>query len=263
MAIFGDYARYYNLLYRDKDYAGETDFVLGTLQRAGTTPQSLLDLGCGTGRHALEMAKRGLAVTGVDMSDMMLDMGRSALQSAALPAGTPLPQLRKGDARTVRLEQRFAAVTSLFHVMSYQTSEADALSLLRTAHAHLVPEGLFLFDFWYGPCVLTERPQPREKHLEDAATRLVRHATPVLRPNDDCVEVHYAVELADKASGQVRELQEVHTMRYWFLPQLRYLSALAGFTQVAEGAWMEQGPPSDATWGVWMLVRKGSDPSAA
>ena len=78
MAIFGDYARYYNLLYRDKDYAGETDFVLGTLHRAGTTPQSLLDLGCGTGRHALEMATRGLAVTGVDMGIGRL-IGRKGL----------------------------------------------------------------------------------------------------------------------------------------------------------------------------------------
>ena len=261
MAIFGDYARYYNLLYRDKDYAGEADYVLGTLRCAGAAPRTLLDLGCGTGRHALEMAKRGIAVTGVDMSAVMLDMGRAALADAALPEGTPPPQLQSGDARNVRLGQNFDAVTSLFHVMSYQTTETDALALLRTARAHLAPGGLFLFDFWYGPCVLTERPQPREKHLEDAATRLVRQATPVLRINDDRVEVHYTVQLTDKATGAVSELREVHDMRYWFLPQVRHLATLAGFEFVAEGAWMEQGPPSDATFGVWMLVRKDNRPA--
>ena len=71
-AVFGDYAHYYNLLYADKDYAGETAFVLGLLRRDGRNPQTLLDLGCGTGRHALEMAKHGVAVTGVDLSPTML-----------------------------------------------------------------------------------------------------------------------------------------------------------------------------------------------
>lgn len=76
MSIFGDYARYYNLLYQDKEYAAETEFILECLTRYGGMPATLLDLGCGTGRHALEMARRGVCVTGVDMSATMLEMGR-------------------------------------------------------------------------------------------------------------------------------------------------------------------------------------------
>jgi len=68
MTIFGDYARYYDVLYQDKDYAGEADFVLSCLVRRQGEPRTLLDLGCGTGRHGLEMARRGVSVTGVDMS---------------------------------------------------------------------------------------------------------------------------------------------------------------------------------------------------
>ena len=123
--MFGDYAKYYNLLYQDKNYAEETDFVLGLLTNDNRALHSLLDLGCGTGRHALELARKGLAVEGVDISETMLDMGRQML-SAVRPAPADLPVLREGDIRAVRLGKTFDAVICLFHVMSYQNNDEDA-----------------------------------------------------------------------------------------------------------------------------------------
>lgn len=96
MTIFGDYARYYDVLYQDKDYAGEADFVLSCLVRRQGEPRTLLDLGCGTGRHGLEMARRGVSVTGVDMfrhhagngpSGAGRRAGSAARRDAAPPAG--------------------------------------------------------------------------------------------------------------------------------------------------------------------------------
>ena len=160
MSIFGDYARYYNLLYQDKEYAAETEFILECLTRHGGMPATLLDLGCGTGRHALEMARRGVCVTGVDMSATMLEMGRQ-LQAASpdLPAEILPPLLQEGDARTVRLGKRFDAVTSLFHVMSYQNTEKDALAVMETARQHLKPGASFSSTFGMAlVSSLTRRP---------------------------------------------------------------------------------------------------------
>lgn len=256
MTVFADYARYYNLLYHDKDYAGETDFIRDCLQKAGCMPRTLLDLGCGTGRHALEMAKRGIVATGVDMSETMLAMGRQALAAAAVPLAAPLPILHHGDARTIRLGKKFDAVVSLFHVMSYQLTETDALAVLETAREHLNPGGIFLFDFWYGPGVLTDPPTEREKVMEDPSIIVMRHAKPVHRINDNIVEVHYKITLTDKASGQTSELTETHLMRYWFLPELRHLVQTAGFAVLTEGAWLENAMPEKKTWNVWMGIHK-------
>lgn len=255
MSIFGDYARYYNLLYQHKEYAAETEFILDCLTRYGGMPATLLDLGCGTGRHALEMARRGVSVTGVDMSATMLEMGRQ-LQAASpdLPAGVLPPQLQEGDARTVRLGKRFDAVTSLFHVMSYQNTEEDALAVMETARQHLKPGGLFLFDFWYGPGVLTDPPTERDRVMEDERTRVRRHARPVHRISDNIVEVHYSIRLTDKATGSESSLSEVHSMRYWFLPELRHLARMTGFRPVAEGAWMRHDMLSGMPWNAWMLL---------
>jgi SAM-dependent methyltransferase len=256
MTVFADYARYYNLLYRDKDYGGETDFVLACLKKAGCAPHALLDLGCGTGRHGFEMARRGIAMTGVDMSATMLAMGRERIQKADSLQNIALPVLCQGDARTVRLGKQFDAVVSLFHVMSYQLTEVDALAVLATAREHLPSGGIFLFDFWYGPGVLSDPPSEREKIMEDDAVRILRKAVPVQCVNDNVVEVHYRITIEDKATGQVSELTETHRMRYWFLPELRYLARTAGLSVVAEGAWMEETEPGKDTWNAWMAAQR-------
>jgi SAM-dependent methyltransferase len=258
MTVFADYARYYNLLYRDKDYAGETDFILACLKRAGSEPASLLDLGCGTGRHSFEMARRGIAVTGVDLSDTMLAMGNAYLKNAPAEPSLSLPVLHHGDARTVRLDEKFDAVVSLFHVMSYQNTEADALALLETAREHLHPGGLFLFDFWYGAGVLTDPPTERKKVMEDETVHILRHAEPVQRVNDNIIEVHYHITITDKRGGQTSSIIEMHPMRYWFLPELRHLAETAGFAVRAEGAWMEKAMPDKGTWNAWLCLSKKS-----
>ena len=164
------------------------------------------------------------------------------------------PRLLEGDARTVRLDARFDAVTSLFHVMSYQNTEEDALAVLETARCHLKPGGCFFFDFWYGPGVLTDPPTERDRIMEDARTLVRRHARPVHRISDDVVDVHYDIRLTDKATGRESSLREVHAMRYWFLPELHYLARQAGFSHAAEGAWLDHDMLSGKPWNAWMLL---------
>lgn len=69
MAVFSkDYAAYYDMLYRNKDYGAEADYVAGLLRDDGVSGGRLLDVGCGTGRHLACMAERGFSVSGADRS---------------------------------------------------------------------------------------------------------------------------------------------------------------------------------------------------
>jgi len=230
--------------------------VLGILKKYGRIPQTLLDLGCGTGRHAVEMAKQGVEVTGVDISESMLRLGRESLSNLnRADFSLPWPKLLQGDARLVRLGKAFDAVVSLFHVMSYQNTEEDALAVLETAKAHLKPGGLFLFDFWYGPGVLRDLPTIRELVLEDEATHIRRLAKPDILVNDNVVIVNYTVSISDLKSGQTTELSEAHSMRYWFLPELRFLAKSAGFRIVDVGGWLARQDPTLGDWNAWMLLQ--------
>jgi SAM-dependent methyltransferase len=256
MPVFADYARYYNLLYRDKDYGGETAFVLDMMRQQGCVPRTLLDLGCGTARHAIEMTRRGVQVTGVDISETMLAMGQESVRSLD-PADFPvlLPELYQADARSVRLNKTFDAVVSLFHVMSYQNTEEDALAVMETARNHLNPGGLLLFDFWHGPGVQRDLPERRERVLENEETHIHRLALPEHRSNDHLVIVNYFVTLS-KPDGSSSCLRESHSMRYWFLPELRLLANEAGFAVVQEGGWMSASLPGFLDWNAWSLCRR-------
>ena len=252
MTVFDAYARYYDLLYRDKDYAGEARFVLERLEAHGPCPESLLDLGCGTGAHCRRFLERVPQVHGLDRSRGMIER---ALAGSAPDAAWPRYHL--GDVRQARLGFSLDAVVSLFHVASYQTTNADLEAMLATARAHLRPGGLFLFDFWYGPAVLSAPPAVRIRRVEDQATRVTRISEPRLDHRACTVEVAYRLFVSDKASGRVEELTESHLMRYLFEPELALLAQAQGFGILETAPWMEAGrPPAQDDFGVYAVLRR-------
>jgi len=247
--IFDAYADYYDLLYRDKDYAGEARYVQSLLARHGKTRGAILDLGCGTGRHAIELARLGYEAFGIDASARMI---------AQASARTP-PELRDrlqfatGDVRSARVGRLFDAVVALFHVASYQTTNADLTAMLATVREHLAPEGVFLCDFWYGPGVLTDPPKVRIKTVEDARGPVTRIAEPVMLPAENCVDVHYTLHVRGPDGGGMRELKETHRVRYLFLPELRWLLSGAGLQLSTAEAWMG-GELGLASWNAVLIA---------
>ena len=72
MSSLGQFSEYYDLLYSDKDYRRESLFILDILDQKQKGGVSLLELGCGTGRHAVMMAEAGWNVHGIDLDSEML-----------------------------------------------------------------------------------------------------------------------------------------------------------------------------------------------
>ena len=254
MTTFGGYARYYDLLYRDKDYRGETEFVERVIRAHVPDPRRILELGCGTGVHGIMLAERGYDVVGMDISEEMLDI--AARRVAGLP-----PEIAKrmrfvlGDVRGARVEGRFDAVLALFHVLSYQLTNDDLNAVFSGVKARLAPDGVFIFDCWYGPAVLTDRPATRVKRLADENTIVTRIAVPTLHPNLNRVDVQYQLFVKDLRTEKVEEISETHRMRYLFHPELELLAENAGLRIVSGGAWMSDREPDCSTWYVYYVVR--------
>jgi SAM-dependent methyltransferase len=255
MSVFGEYAHCYDLLYRDKDYAGEARFVKGLLDRHALGARRVLDLGCGSGRHAALLAGTGLSVHGVDYSADMLDEARR--RAAALPEDIRARlSFSEGDVRTLRLNETFNAVTALFHVVSYQPTDADLAATFATAAAHLRPGGVFLFDCWYGPTVLHEPPEIRIKRAEDESIRVVRLCDPEMLADQNTVIVRYTIFVEDKASGSIRKIEESHRMRYLFTAEVERLLAGVGMTLADSAEWLTGRKPGDDTFAVWFAGRR-------
>ena len=254
MAIFSNYARYYDLMYQDKDYVGEAQFIQRLIQTYAPATTTILELGCGTGNHAMLLAKEGYQVHGVDLSQEMLGYANERRDRLSPALATRL-QFSQGDLRQVRLDRKFDVVLSLFHVMSYQTNNEDLLAAFETAKAHLVPGGILIFDVWYGPAVLSDPPTVRIKRLEDQSIQVTRIAEPVMEPNKNWVDVNYHIFIKDLISSKIDEVREVHTMRYLFRPELELLLDRLQMQIVESREWLTDRQPGLNTWGVYFIVR--------
>ncbi|EKS70778.1 MULTISPECIES: class I SAM-dependent methyltransferase [Caballeronia] len=237
MSFSTRYSQYYDLFYHEKNYKAEAAFVTDLLGRYGIVSGHLMDLGCGTGRHAAELAATGFSVSGIDMSFDML--ARADARRTSLP-GMVAKRLKfqQGDARSVRTEELYDAVVSLFHVASYQTTNADFMAMCHTAATHLPRSGLFLFDCWYGPAVLADPPKVRIKRATSDETAVIRIAEPLMRPHENTVTVNYTIMMTDGKTQCVETVLETHVMRYMFKPEVELMLDLSGFEVLDSVRWM-------------------------
>lgn len=250
MSVFGDlYARYYELLYRDKDYDGEAEYIDALIRHSRPDAMSVLELGCGTGKHAALLAEKGYAVHGVERSEAMLSLAGQRKNNDRL-------RFTQGDIRSFRLNRRFDAVIALFHVINYLTGNDDLLRTFKNVHRHLKKGGVFVFDCWYGPAVLTDRPSVRIKRLEDEELELIRLADPVMAADRNLVDVNYCIFARHKNSGQWRELRETHRLRYLFTPEIEWLLSGAGMTLESCFEFRTGKEPGFGTWNVLYVSRK-------
>ena len=251
---FQRYSHYYDLLYRDKDYQAEAEYVARTLRSVAPRVRRLLEFGSGTGRHGRLLAALGFEVIGIERSETMVaEAGRDA------PTGSQLGgkfNCRHGDIRTVDLQSAFDAVISLFHVVSYQTCNLGLIATFTNAARHLDEGGIFFFDVWHGPAVLCERPAVRVKRIEDENTRLTRIAEPKLDVNAGVVTVRYTVFAESKCDASLTTFEEDHHIRYLFPSEIQFLAHQTGFSMLHTEEFLTGGVPSESSWGVAYLLKK-------
>ena len=250
MEVFGDYAYYYNAFYHDKNYAAESSQVDVLLRRYGSNVKKIINYGCGTGRHDIELFKLGYDCTGIDMSPLMVDIAKENSREEKLDISFSVEDIRKYEPT-----QMFDAVISLFHVMSYQNSNDDILSAFRSARKALNRGGLFLFDVWYGPGVLSDQPAVRIKEVQTEQHKLIRIARPIMHDKTNIVDVNYEVLIIDKKSNETKTINETHHMRYFFRPELEFYLKQAGFELVDNLDCDTLGKTDYSSWTSYFVAR--------
>lgn len=250
MEVFQDYAYYYNMIYKDKDYKSESRQVDELLKRYGSDIKNIINYGCGTGRHDIELSKLGYVCKGIDMSSLMIDIAKENSRCLGADIGFAV-----ADIRTYEPKVKYDAVISLFHVMSYQNDNNDILSSFQSARKALGEGGVFLFDLWYGPGVLSDPPVVRVKEVQDDKYRLVRIARPIMHDKTNVVDVCYEILVIDKQSGETRTINETHHMRYFFRPELEFYLKESGFELIDNLDCRTLGVTGFESWTSYFLAR--------
>lgn len=255
MAVFDDYSKYYDLLYSTKEYEKEAEFVDSLLSKYKIDQcRSILELGSGTGKHAFYLARKGYMIDGIDQSAKMLEMAGNFLSECDSEVVKRIT-LNQADSRTLRTSKKYDAAVSLFHVMSYQITNSDLEAVFQTVKKQVRSEGLFIFDVWYGPAVLTQLPSVRHKKFENAYGVVERIAVPTLNENRNIVQVDYHLFIQEKGNDTYHKIQEQHIMRYLFLPEIESLCEKFKMKLVHTCEWLTNKKLSCDTWGACFVVR--------
>lgn len=132
--------------YYTKTYKDRTHDVEYYVKRARRSKGPVLEYGIGNGRVALAIARAGIAVTGIDLSQPMLDDLATRL--------TTLPKQQRarvtfhqGDMRELRLKRRFPLVIAPFNCVLHLYERSDMEAFLARVREHLAPGGRLVFDF--------------------------------------------------------------------------------------------------------------------
>jgi SAM-dependent methyltransferase len=139
--MFTESAAFYDLLYGFLDYPAAVGKVEAILERQAPDAQTLLDVGCGTGRH-LELLRERYRVEGLDINPVMLETARERL---------PGVELHEADMVDFSLDRRFDVVISLFSAIAYVRTEERMRAATLSMRRHLNPGGVLLIEPWFTP----------------------------------------------------------------------------------------------------------------
>ncbi|MBI4651329.1 methyltransferase domain-containing protein [Candidatus Desantisbacteria bacterium] len=226
MVFNEEYSSSYDYFYKDKDYEKECDFLESIFEKFSYKPKTILDIGCGTGGHALVLAKRGYDIVGIDRSIHMLNIAKQKKNELGLEA-----ELIEGDITKIVLNRKFDAIISMFAVMSYQINNSLLSSVCALAKESLIPDGLFMFDCWHGMGVLNDKPVPKIKEIKiNNRERIIRFTQPEFDMLNHIVNINFKVwKIKD---NNFNETDEIHPMRFLFPQEIKYFLEVAGFKDI-------------------------------
>ncbi len=141
MNAYHSLAQSYDRLTNDVDYSAVVDFYCEILENEGLSPITAADLACGTGSVALLLAKRGLQVTAVDMSEEMLCQAAQKAQDMDNP-----PFFVRQKLQQLKLARGVDLAVCGLDSLNYILDPADCQKAISRIYRALNPGGCFIFD---------------------------------------------------------------------------------------------------------------------
>lgn len=262
MENFNLYSKYYDLLYRDKAYKSETEYVLNLIKEHSDIKDpallEIIELGSGSGGHAKFLSPLISKLVGIERSPEMINQAKQKNIQNFIPLQGDITDFNQllidGGIR-----KSFDAAVSLFHVISYLNTNQQVLNCFKQVNQCLKIGGVFVFDVWFAPAVFWLKPEKRIKKLENNEIVVNRVAASEIDVLANVVKVNFKTTVKDKVSGDTIELNEDHPMRCFSIPEIMQFAELTGFNLEVAEEFLTGNKPSVETWGVCFVLRKVRD----
>jgi ubiquinone/menaquinone biosynthesis C-methylase UbiE len=249
MSIYEKFAYFYTKGPYPQYSEGMAKLLPAALERFGAQPQTILDIACGEGTFAVAMAKRGLQVTGVDLSPQMLQFARERAARENVDVRFVLQ-----DMRFLSFEEGFDLATCWFDSLNYLLELEDLEKTFGGAYRALKKAGLFIFDM---------------NTVHGLAISWPRYPCYVQQDTPGLFEVHrpsydFATSTAKmmitgfaKEGKRWARMDEEHKERGYTLEEIRQCLEKTGFQELA--CWeslQEMSEPRPDSGRVWFVMQK-------
>ena len=237
---FVNYAQYYDDFNTKKNYLDESLYIDSIIKKFHPGSSSILDVGCGTGLHDIELSKFGYTMTGIDISCDMIDVAKSNLQKTS----QKIDFIHDPNQKFYQNE-KFDVIVSLFHVMSYQTTQVELDRIFQLISRNLTPNGIFIFDYWYTPSVEFLKLEKREKSIfidRDKVTKIVS-------PTDVGLNL-YNIDITLKTKS--KSFSEQHLMRSFTPEEFKNSHDLL---YIESFGWLTFNKPDKFNWSAVSILR--------
>lgn len=245
------YAELYDSIYSDKNYVDECNTIELIFSEYGSGKvENILDLECGTANHALILAKRKYNLVGVDRSVEMIQIAKDKCKNFHNI------ELQNKDILEYKSSKSFDAVIMMFAVLGYLNKNELVQNTINLVSEKLVKGGLFVFDFWYAPAVLNQRPTSRLKKIKRNDELILRYAEPVLDLYNNCCEVKYTT-LVLQQDKVLDNFEETHIVRFFFPREIELFLNINNMELLDLMAFPDiQRSPSEDSWNVVCVAKK-------
>jgi ubiquinone/menaquinone biosynthesis C-methylase UbiE len=197
--IFNDLARYYDLIYSWKNYDQEAQRVKLLIQKYKTSPGTdLLEVACGTGRHA-EFLQDDFSITATDAHEGMLEIARSRVKGVTF---------LKADMISLRLPQKFDVVLSLFSSIGYVKTDRNLRRTLANIGRACRPGGVVIIEPWFSKPVFRPGQSDLTTHSSDNI-KIARMCVSRIRGDVSILDMDYLVSERDKPTRHYTDRHEL------------------------------------------------------
>lgn len=225
-AFYTAVARFY-----DAENADKTDDLRLYTQMAAQFPGEILDVGCGTGRVMVHLARKGHRVSGIESDGAMLDRLEGKLEL--------LPQLREhisivlDNVLTYEYERRFSLILLSYNALMHFHRQTEQIALLQRLRQCLLEAGRLLIDL-PNPGPVFASPDTDALTLErtflepETGHMVMLQSISYLDRSTQMLQLEWVYDVID-GDGSVKRLIVPHLLRYFFLPELKLLLERCGF----------------------------------
>lgn len=243
---FSEFAEVYDRFMHYIDYPGWVRYILEIIELFEIRGRRLLDIACGTGTCALLFAREGFEVTGIDISQQMLEQARKKIQNSGYRIS-----LFQQDMREFKIDKRVDIATCLYDSLNYLLQTEDLQRTFVSVHRALEENGAFIFDM-NTEYALKVVWGTNVWHRKEGGIASVWKSEFDLKTGIGTLYLTWRTE----ENGMRKKHHELHQERAYSAQEIRRLLEKAGFRRVEIYAHLTFQPPVEVTPRIMVVAVK-------